>query len=152
MWQIQTDTVVTTVTGTSVPTTSNDGGALKRLVYAKLPIANYSAEITRRQTRQVPYVEPVDFDSYSFVIVRVVVIQDQMRVGLKVNAIFAPWAADLDEILTVEALASYVDPEVSWASNSRDSVSHLLLELRAAKLLSVFRYDTDYSERLGVAS
>lgn len=120
-------------------------------MYAKLPIANYSAEITRHLTRQVPYVEPVDFDSYSFVIVRVVIIQDEMRVGLKVNAFFAPWAADLYEILAVETLTSYVDPEVSWASNSRDGVSHLLFELRAAKLLSVFRYNTDYSQWLGVA-
>ncbi len=152
MWQIQTDTVVTTVTGATVPSTSNDGGTLERFVHAKLPVANYSAEITRRLTRQVPYVEPANFDSYSFVIVRVVVIQDEMCFGLQVDAFFAPWAADLDEIVAVEALAGYVDPEVSWAGDSRNGVSHLLLELRAAKLLPVFCYHTDYSERFGVAS
>jgi len=95
----------------------------------QLPIADNTTESAGRLAGKVPDLMSIDPYLDRKLVVRIIVLQHQFRVGLDIYAILASWAADSDETISIETLSRYVNAVMPRTANLRYFIRHAWLLL-----------------------
>lgn len=81
------------IAAATIPSTSDSCRTFKHFVLAQLAVPNGTSKASRRLSWQMPYWQPLDFNTYRMFIVRVVVLEDEARSDFHVDAVLASRAA-----------------------------------------------------------
>ncbi|MBD8654150.1 hypothetical protein IFT68_00735 [Oxalobacteraceae sp. CFBP 13730] len=107
------------IAATAIPAASDSRRAFEHFVLAQLAVPDGTSEASRCFSWQMPYWQPLDFNTHCMFVMGVVVLEDEPSPDFHVNAILVARPAYSSKACEVEAFASDINGEVAGACNLR---------------------------------